>query len=146
MNGINIKNTVLALFAAIGSMFTGWLGGWDVFMKALVMFMVMDYITGIAVAFLFNNSGKTKNGGLSSVECYKGIVKKMCILALVGVSVAVDNLSGTDFVRSATVFFFLGNEGLSIIENVGLMGLEYPEFIKKALEIFKEQSDKKGEM
>ena len=141
MNGVSIKNFLLAIFAGMGSIFSEWLGGWDVFLKALVMFMVIDYITGIAVAFVFHKSGKTKNGAASSKECYKGIVKKMCMLALVGISVAIDGISGTHYVRSATIFFFLGNEGLSILENVGLMGLNYPAFIKKALEVVKERGD-----
>ncbi len=141
MSGTSIKNIVLAVLAGLGSAFSQWLGGWDLFLKTLVMFMVIDYITGIAVAFVFHKSNKTENGSASSRECYKGIVKKMCILALVGISVAVDSVSGTAYVRSATIFFFLGNEGLSIIENIGLMGLNYPAFIKKALEVIKERSD-----
>ena len=136
-----MKNFFLAVLAGLGSVFSQWLGGWDLFLKTLVMFMVVDYITGLAVAFIFHKSDKTENGSASSKECYKGIVKKMCILALVGVSVAVDGISGTAYVRSATIFFFLGNEGLSILENIGLMGLEYPSFIKKALEVVKEGKD-----
>ena len=145
INGNTVKNTVLAIFAGIGSLFVRWLGGWDLFLKTLVMFMIIDYITGIAVAFVFHKSDKTENGSASSKECYKGIVKKMCMLALVGVSVAIDGISGTAYVRSATIFFFIGNEGLSIIENIGLMGLKYPSFIKKALEIMKEKGDNEDE-
>lgn len=135
------KSFILILFASVGSILTQWLGGWDSFLKALIMFMVVDYITGIAVAFIFHASAKTKNGGASSKECFKGIVKKICIIALVGVAVSVDNISGTHYLRSATIFFFLGNEGLSILENVGLMGVPYPEFIKKALEVIKNKGE-----
>ena len=142
MKGTAVKNFLLAVFAGIGSIFAQWLGGWDMFLKTLILFMVVDYITGIAVAFVFRKSDKTENGGASSRECYKGIVKKMCILALVGVSVSVDSLTGSNYIRSATIFFFLGNEGLSIIENIGLMGMKYPAFIKKALEVIKETGDK----
>ncbi len=141
MKGTAVKNFLLATFAGIGSVFSEWLGGWDVFLKTLVIFMIVDYVTGIAVAFVFHKSDKTDSGGASSKECYKGIVKKMCILALVGVSVSVDNLAGSNYIRSATIFFFLGNEGLSIIENIGLMGMKYPAFIKKALEVIKETGD-----
>ena len=141
MKGTAVKNFILAAFAGIGSVFLQWLGGWDLFLKTLVLFMVVDYITGIAVAFVFRKSDKTENGGASSRECYKGVVKKMCILALVGVSVSVDNLTGSNYIRSATIFFFLGNEGLSIVENIGLMGMKYPAFIKKALEVIKETGD-----
>ena len=142
MNGNTVKNVLLAVLAGLGSVFARWLGGWDVFMKSLVSFMIIDYMTGLAVAFIFHKSGKTKNGSASSKECFKGIVKKMCILAMVGLSVVIDYISGINYVRSATIFFFLGNEGLSIIENIGLMGVRYPDFVKKALEIIKEKSDK----
>lgn len=140
-----IKNLILIAFASLGSIVTSLLGGWDSFLKALVMFMIIDYITGIAVAFVFHKSTKTKAGGASSKECFKGIVKKICIIFLVGVAVAVDNISGTHYLRSATIFFFLGNEGMSILENIGLMGVPYPAFIKKALEVIKDKGDKENE-
>ena len=141
MNGVTSKNFILAALAGLGSIFSQWLGGWDGFLKTLVIFMLVDYITGITVAFVFHKSNKTNTGGASSKECYKGIIKKMCILALVGVSVSVDNIVGSNYIRSATILFFLGNEGLSILENIGLMGMKYPAFIKKALEVIKETGD-----
>ena len=142
MNGVQIKNVILIILSAAGSFLAEILGGWDAYLKALVIFMVIDYITGILVAIIFHKSDKTKNGGASSKECYKGIIKKMCILALVGLSVSIDSISRTSYVRSATIFFFLGNEGLSILENVGLMGMKYPKFIKKALEVIMEKGEK----
>ena len=135
------KNMFLVIAASIGSMFAKWVGGWDAFMKTLVMFMLIDYVTGIIVAAVFHKSGKTKNGSASSKECYKGIIKKMCMLALVGVSVGVDKIVGTDYIRSVTILFFLGNEGLSILENMGLMGMKYPRFIRTALEVIRERGD-----
>lgn len=146
MTGTGIKNTLLALVAGIGSIFAQWLGGWDAFLKTLVMFMLVDYITGIVAAFVFHKSGKTKNGAASSKECYKGIIKKMCMLALVGVSVGIDDLTGSNYIRSVTILFFLGNEGLSILENIGLMGLEYPQFVKTALEVIRERGDSDGKV
>ena len=80
---MNIKNTILAFLAALASVFSEALGGWDSFLKALVMFMIADYITGMVVALVFHKSQKTKNGGASSSVGYKGIVKKMCILILI---------------------------------------------------------------
>ncbi len=142
MKGQTVKNVVLTAVAGVGSVIAESLGGWDVFLKTLLTFMIIDYITGLAVAFIFHKSRKTEGGGASSRECYKGIVKKMCILALVGVGVSVDNIAGCHYVRNATIFFFLGNEGLSILENIGLMGLKYPAFIKNALEIIKERTEK----
>ena len=138
---MNIKNTVLAFLAGLAGVFSQALGGWDSFLSALVMFMIADYITGMVVALVFHKSQKTKNGGASSSVGYKGIVKKTCILILIALSVRVDEISGTHYVRSATIFFFLGNEGLSVIENLALMGVPYPEFVKKALEAVKEKGD-----
>ena len=142
---INIKNIFLAIFAGAGSIFAHTFGGWDSFLKALVMFMIADYITGMSVALVFHKSRKTKNGGASSEVGYKGIVKKMCIFLLVALAVRVDEISGTHYVRSATIFFFLGNEGLSVLENLGLMGIPYPAFIKKALETIREKGEGKDE-
>ena len=145
MTGTNIKNIILAFFAGVGSVLAETFGGWDSFLKALVMFMVVDYITGMVVALVFHKSQKTKNGGASSEVGYKGIVKKLCIFLLVALSVRIDEISGTHYMRNATIFFFLGNEGLSVIENLGLMGVKYPSFIKKALEVIKENGDEGNE-
>lgn len=136
-----VKNTILAVFAGLGSILAEAFGGWDAFLKALVMFMIADYITGMAVALVFHKSNKTKSGGASSEVGYKGIVKKICILLLISLAVRVDEISGTHYVRNAAIFFFLGNEGLSVIENIGLMGIEYPVFLKKALEAIKEKGE-----
>lgn len=141
MKAYYVKNILLAIASGIGGIFCEFLGGWDMFLRALVTFMVIDYFTGLMVALVFHNSQKTKNGGASSKEGYKGIVKKICILCMVGVAVAIDNISGTHYIRSTTIFFFLGNEGLSILENVGLMGVKYPAFLKKALEAIKEKDE-----
>lgn len=139
MNG-SIKNIILAILAGMGSILAETFGGWDAFLKALVMFMAVDYITGMAVALVFHKSQKTKNGGASSEVGYKGIVKKICIFLLVALAVRVDKISNTHYVRNATIFFFLGNEGLSVIENLALMGVPCPAFLKKALETLREKS------
>lgn len=145
MTGTNIKNLTLAIFAGVGSVLAETFGGWDSFLKALVMFMIVDYITGMVVALVFHKSQKTKNGGASSEVGYKGIIKKLCTFLLVALSVRMDEISGTHYIRNATIFFFLGNEGLSVIENLGLMGVPYPDFIKKALETLKDKGDKGNE-
>ena len=136
-----IKNTILAVCAGMGSVLAEAFGGWDSFLKALVLFMVADYITGMTVALVFHKSGKKKNGGASSAVGFKGIVKKLCIFFLVALAVRVDLITGTSYVRNATIFFFLGNEGLSVIENIGSMGVKYPAFLKKALETLKEKNE-----
>lgn len=136
-----VKNTILAVCAGMGSVLAETFGGWDSFLKALVVFMIADYITGMTVALVFHKSGKTKNGGASSRVGFKGIVKKICIFLLVALAARVDSITGTNYVRNATVFFFMANEGLSVIENVGLMGVKYPAFLRKALETLKEKAE-----
>lgn len=138
---MTVKNYVLAFVAGTGSLFAEVFGGWDVFLKALVMFMVVDYITGMTVALVFHKSGKTKNGGASSSVGFKGIVKKICIFLLVALAAKVDSITKTNYVRNATIFFFIANEGLSVIENIGLMGVEYPKFLKKAIEALKDKNE-----
>jgi len=95
----------------------------------------------MAVALVFHKSRKTKNGGASSEVGFKGIVKKLCIFLLIALAVRVDSITKTNYVRNAAIFFFIGNEGLSVIENIGLMGVRYPLFLKKALEALKEKSE-----
>ena len=76
MKGEFIKNTILIMIAGIGGFISQICGGWDTLLKCLVIFMLADYITGILVAFIFHKSKKTKNGGASSKEGFKGIIKK----------------------------------------------------------------------
>ena len=138
----NTKNIILITCAGIGSILAETFGGWDAFLKALVMFMATDYVTGMAVALVFHKSQKTKNGGASSQVGYKGIVKKVSMLLLVALAVRMDEISGTHYIRNATIFFFLGNEGLSVMENLALMGVKYPEFLKNALESIRSKGNK----
>ena len=88
---------------------------------------------------------KTKNGGASSLAGFKGFVKKMCILLLVGLAHELDYIMGVDHIRALSILFFIGNEGLSVLENVGLMGVPYPEFLKKALEAIKDNGNRGAE-
>jgi toxin secretion/phage lysis holin len=141
MNGNAIKNIILIGVSAVGSFIVEHLGGVDQMLIALIIFMIVDYITGLAVAFLFHKSTKTVSGGVSSKEGFKGIIKKICILLLIGVAHELDVLMGVDYTRSLAIMFFLGNEGISILENMGLMGVPYPEFIKKALEVMKDKGN-----
>ena len=120
------------------------LGGVDSLLIALVAFMVVDYITGLAVALIFHKSKKTDGGGASSKEGFKGIVKKVCILLLVGLAHEVDVLMGADYIRAITVTFFIANEGLSVLENLGLMDIKYPTFLTRALEILRDKAEGEG--
>ena len=130
MNAIQIKNGVLAALATVGTFVAHALGGWDAAMQVLVALMALDYLTGILVAAVWQRSNKSSTGALDSKAGFKGLCKKGMILLLVWLGVLLDNAFGTTYVRMAVILFFIGNEGISFLENLGLMGVPFPEFLK----------------
>ena len=142
MTAMQIKNSVLTALAAVGGFLADRLGGWDALLQVLVALMVADYLTGLVVAGVFKRSPHTESGALSSHAGFKGIVKKCAALLLIYIGVLLDRAIGEAFVRSALIIFFIGNEGLSLLENVGLMGVKYPQFLEKMLEALRERGDK----
>ena len=141
MNAIQIKNGVLAALATVGTFVAHALGGWDAAMQVLVALMALDYLTGILVAAVWQRSNKSSTGALDSKAGFKGLCKKGMILLLVWLGVLLDNAFGTTYVRMAVINYFIGNEGISFLENLGLMGVPFPEFLKKALEALRDQGD-----
>lgn len=141
MNAIQVKNGVLAALATVGTFVAHALGGWDAAMQVLVALMALDYLTGILVAAVWQRSNKSSTGALDSKAGFKGLCKKGMILLLVWLGVLLDNAFGTTYVRMAVILFFIGNEGISFLENLGLMGVPFPEFLKKALEALRDQGD-----
>ena len=110
------------------------LGGFDIALQSLLIVMVIDYLTGIASAIY--------NKNLSSKIGLKGILKKFSYLCVVALSVVIDNLTGqSGLIRSLVIYFFVANDGLSIIENMAEMNVKLPEKLIDALE----QIKKKGE-
>lgn len=137
-----VKNGVLAALAAVGSWIANSLGGWDASMQVLVALMVADYLTGVLVAAVWHKSSKSSSGTLNSVAGFKGILKKCAILLLVWIGVLLDQALGSAYARTAVVLFFVGNEGISLLENLGLMGVPFPAFLRRALEALRDQGDK----
>jgi len=128
----DIVNTLQLIFAALGG-YIGWfLGGFDGFLYALVAFVVIDYITGVMVAVLEKK--------LSSDIGFKGIFRKVLIFMLVGIGHIIDCyiIEKGGAIRTAVIFFYLSNEGLSILENAALVGLPIPEKLKGILLELKE--------
>lgn len=125
-------------FAAIGGWLGWFLGGYDGFLYALIAFVVIDYILGVMCAILEKH--------LSSDVGARGIFKKVVIFSLVGIAHIIDqNIIGDGGVlRTAVIFFYLSNEGISIIENSTRIGLPVPEKLKEILEQLKDGGDKDG--
>lgn len=140
-NFVQIKNLVLATLAAAGAAVTQALGGWDISLKALVAFMAVDYVTGLIVAGVFRRSPKTERGALSSHAGFIGLLRKCDILLLVLLAAMLDNITGSGFIRTGVCLFFTANEGLSILENLGLMGVPYPQFLRDMLEAMRKKND-----
>ena len=124
---------------AIGGWIGWFLGGIDGLMIALLVFMVLDYITGVLVAIADHK--------LSSAVGFKGLAKKMITIMLVGVANIVDTqVIGTgSALRGAVICFYLSNEGLSLLENAAYLGLPIPEKLKEILAQLHDRSKKEGE-
>lgn len=138
-----MKATICAAAGIVGALVASILGGWDTALQTLVVFMAIDYTTGIIVAAVFKASSKSENGGLDSGVGLKGLLRKLAMLCGVTMAYYLDKVAGTDFVRDATCLAFVCNEGLSIIENFGLMGVPIPAPIRNAIDVLM-HNDKEG--
>ncbi|WP_370812106.1 holin family protein [Butyricicoccus pullicaecorum] len=134
---IHLTETKVAIMTGagvIGGMISQAFGGWDAALITLLLFMAVDYLSGLIVAGVFQTSDKSASGSLSSVACWQGLLKKGMTLVIVLVAARLDIVLGTAFVRDAVVIAYVVNETISIIENAGLMGLPVPDAIMSAIE------------
>ena len=132
-------NTIQLIFSAVGGWLGYFLGGCDGLLYALIAFVVIDYITGVMCAII--------NRELSSAVGFKGIFRKVLIFLLVGIANIIDvQVIGTGAVlRTAMIFFYISNEGVSLLENAGHLGLPIPEKIKTVLEQLHDRAEKEEE-
>ncbi|WP_432408648.1 phage holin family protein [Wukongibacter sp. M2B1] len=110
------------------------LGGYDMTLKVLFVFMAIDILTGVLMA-LYNQE-------INSKKAYRGGIKKIGMLLVISLAFKLDQFFGTDFVRNAAIGYYVATEGISILENWGKMELPLPSFIKSILIQLKEKSDK----
>ena len=132
-------NTIQLVFAAVGGWLGYFLGGCDGLLYALIAFVAIDYITGVMCAIL----DKT----LSSEVGFKGICRKVLIFLLVGIGHIVDAqvIGSGGVLRTAVIFFYLSNEGISLIENAAHLGLPVPDKLKAVLEQLHDRAEKGGD-
>lgn len=130
-----------AIAAALGAL-AGLLGEWNMLLTILAWFMVIDYLTGLLVAWR-GKSPNSETGGVSSKASFDGLVKKFFIMLVVLVATLLDAAIGADqrIFQTAAATYYIANEGISILENTSLMGVPYPAFIRKALEAMKKKGD-----
>ena len=113
------------------------LGGWDSAIETLLICMGLDYVSGLVCALVFKNSNKSETGAWSSYASFKGLCKKGAMLLLVVLAVRLGQLAGLDWVRLSVIIALVVNESLSIVENVGAMGVPIPKTIQDAIDVLK---------
>lgn len=128
-----MKEVSNSVFAVLCTGLVYLLGGLDVALNCLLIAIVLDYISGIIRAFIKKD--------LSSRIGFKGIVKKVSILLIVMLAVLIDRVTGeTGAIRTLVIYYFVANEGLSVVENLGQAGVPIPQSIKKALKVLKKEN------
>ena len=139
-----MKTTIYATIGLIGSVIASALGGWDRGIATLIIFMAIDYGSGLIVAGVFHKSKKSKSGTLESNAGWKGLAKKAMTLLFVWIAYRLDLTTGTNYIRDAVIIGFIANELISVIENAGLMGVPLPEVITKAVDVLTAKAKDKG--
>lgn len=137
-----MKETLFGILGAVGAAIASYFGGWSTSMTTLLIFMAIDYLTGVICAGVFNASPKTENGALESRAGFKGLIRKGVILLIILIAARIDLMLGTTYFRDGTCIAFILNELLSIIENAGLMGIKMPPIITKMVEVLQKKSEK----
>lgn len=137
-----MKSGICTAAGIVGSAIAALFGGWDEALVTLVIFMVIDYVSGLIVAGVFHASKKTESGTLESRAGWKGLCRKDVTLLFVLVAHRLDMAIGVDYIRNAVIIGFMANELISIVENAGLMGIPLPKVIQNAIDILTEKSEK----
>lgn len=141
-----MKEMICTVAGLVGSAVASVFGGWTSGMTTLLLFMAVDYISGIIVAGVFRKSNKTETGALESRAGWKGLCRKGMSLVFVLIAYRIDLIIGTNYIRDAVVIAFITNELISIVENAGLMGLPLPAVITSAIDILQKKADKESDI
>jgi toxin secretion/phage lysis holin len=135
-----MKNVICTGVGVVGSVVASFFGGWTASLTTLLIFMMIDYASGLIVAGVFHNSPKTETGTLESRAGLKGLIRKFYMLLFVLIGHRLDVAVGTTYIRDAVCIAFMANELLSIVENAGLMGLPIPAVITNSVDILKKKT------
>ena len=135
-------NVLYSIVGAVGGFVAMAFGGWSDALITLIVFMALDYVTGLIVAGIFKKSKKSENGALESRAGFKGLCRKGVALMIVLVAVRLDIVMHTTYIKDAVIIAFVANESISIIENAGLMGIPVPGIIARAIDVLRNESEK----
>ena len=141
MTSKTIYYTALGGASAVGAVIANALGGWDTGLQTLVILMAVDYVTGVLCALVWKKSPKSTDGAFESNASFQGLLRKMAILLCVLIACRVDAYTGTELARDAVILFFIANDGLSIVENLGIMGVPIPPAIQNAFAALKGKAE-----
>lgn len=130
-----MKEGICTGIGVVGGAIAAAFGGWDEALVTLIIFMVIDYLSGLIVAGVFHNSKKTETGTLESRAGWKGLCRKCVTLLFVLIAYRLDLAIGVNYIRNAVIIGFMANELISIVENAGLMGIPLPTVIQNAIDI-----------
>lgn len=136
------KTALFSAISAVFGIFSTMLGGWDSALSTLCIFMILDYLTGLVVGGVFKKSSKTKTGALESRAGLKGIFRKCSMLTVVIIASQVDALTDASLLKDCTVIMFICNESLSLLENIGLMGVPIPQKLIDAIDVLTQKEGK----
>lgn len=138
-----MKSKICTIIGILGSFIASLFGGWDAALVTLIMFMSIDYVSGLIVAGVFHKSQKSETGALESKAGWKGLCRKCMTLLFVLIAYRLDLAIGVSYIRDAVIIGFMANELISIVENAGLMGVPLPAVIQNAIDILTKKSDQK---
>lgn len=136
-----MKEMICTAVGAVGGAVAAAFGGWDSALVTLLIFMAVDYVSGLIVAGIFHKSPKSENGALESRAGWKGLCRKAVTLLFVLIAYRLDIVLGVDYIRNAVIIGFMANELISIVENAGLMGVPLSPVIQNAIDILTKKSE-----
>lgn len=142
----NLKAAVLTGAGVAGSFIVNnLLGGWTEDLLTLLIMMAIDFILGLLIAAVWKKSGKSETGALNSLSAWKGLCRKGGTLLVVMVAYRLDITLGTEYIKTGVIIAFIANEAISIIENLGVMGVPMPAILKNAIEALQDKTETEEE-
>lgn len=139
-----MKTGICTAVGVVGGFIAALFGGWDAALTTLIIFMAIDYISGLIVAGVFHASKKSETGALESRAGWKGLIRKCFTLLFVLVAYRLDLAIGVEYIRDTVIIGFIANELISIVENMGLMGIPLPPIVTKAIDILTKKQEQEG--
>lgn len=136
-----MKEKLCTVIGIAGSFIASLFGGWDAALVTLLIFMAIDYFSGLVVAGVFHKSNKTETGTLESKAGWKGLCRKCMTLLFVLIAYRLDLAIGVNYIRNAVIIGFMANELISIVENAGLMGIPLPAVLQNAIDILTKKAE-----